>query len=431
MINPSTRILCTIINTQTKTNRMSSAKTNVFAPTSGIKQGKQSTLVKSAISSAIPVPVLPDTMLTADRIRFLSAMTAIGTSESTAVSAWKTYILAYTAALFPSLVPLFNRSVYAPVQISPDHIKDVLAKFDNLESIEEGTDEDTETDQEREFNELTIIPGAPKTDADALTRHLICETHPKIIAAHYSLLLFMAGKRIDSGDHTPITKNRPDALIRKAHLDFEPVILTGSLRFSDASHNAINSAWQELAALRSICFRTFAEYEAEATDDIQDMIFTTMHLLKFSGMQHAKIIHDFLKAYPWAREVPALRTAIAKYDESIVAVAGYPVIVQPYVKIIYGDKATVFPRKEMEVVISCAVQAAQEVSPDIVNFYTSSAFTPIVDAFIEERARRANIRTLKVNAEEDALLKKLGVVAKPAAEEEEYDEDNEEYDEEQ
>lgn len=387
--------------------------------------------MKSAISSAIAIPTLPSSTSVGDRLKYLAAMALIGTNRGGSVSAWKVYILAYTVMLFPRIEQSLPREIYSPVPIPQETITATLQAFSGILSIPEDYDEEDLHQAERVMNTTRIGPGLPLPDPDCMSRYLSNEAAPKVIASHYSILLFIAGKRIEGDDHSALTQNRPQALIKKAHLPADPELLIGCLRFSDEAHLLLNSAWQELAALRGIVFPTFAEFSSEATDEVQDLIYTTMHLLRYSGMQHAKIVHGFLGAYPWARDVPQLRTSIAKFDESIIAAAGYPSKIQPYVKLIYGDKTEIFPRKEMEVLISCAVASMADTSPDIVNFYNSDAFTPIVDAFLAERDRRGDVRKLNLLVTEADLKKRLvsgGVILQTEEQsEEEFYEDPEEY----
>jgi len=400
---------------------------NIFNPSSGPTKRQGGRAVKPSISQALPVPFLPASTGQEDRVRYIAFLALCGTSKTESVTAWKLYIVSYTLALFPMFEGQLDRTIYSPVPITPEVLQSISLAMTNLDGMiwEENTE--TLSAQERALNALSAGPGLPQPDPEAWSRYILEEAQPKILVCHYAILLFMAGKRVDGSDHTPLTRARPEALIKKSHLPVNPELLMGSIRFSDESHVQINNAWQELALLRSLCFTSFAEYEQDATNDLQDIIYTTMHLLKYSGMQHAKIVNGFLQAYPWAREVPALRTAISKFDQSILSAARYPKKVQPYIKLIYGDKADIFPRKEMEVLISCAVSASEETSPDIVNFYTSEAFTSIVEAFMAERSRRGNVRTLTLRADEHSLLSKLGHLdITPATEEEEEEVDQDE-----
>jgi hypothetical protein len=179
--------------------------------------------------------------------------------------------------------------------------------------------------------------------------------------------------------------------------------LEGELRLSDESHLAINNAWAEMSQLRALVFTEYAHYNASETDMAQDIVYTTMHLLKFSNMAHAKITFDFLRAYPWAVEVPALRTSIGIYLDSIKVASSMDQNLFPYVKLIYGDKSNVFPRKELEPLVACATTVNQATQTSLADFYRSNAFNPIVEAFIIEKERRENIRDLTLRKQESEL----------------------------
>jgi len=250
------------------------------------------------------------------------------------------------------------------------------------------------------YKDKPFIPGLPplNTDQDWMEGH--GEWIPKVFACHYALVLFLAGKRLEGDDHTAMTVNRPKALRDKAHLGSSVGFLDGSLRLSDVSHLQINNAWAEMANLRSTCITEFASYSASDTDFIQDIVYTTMHLLQNSGMQHAKITYGFLKAYDWVVEVPALRNSLGTYIDSIKAASKYPQTIQPYLKLIYGDKIDIFPRKDLEPLVACAVAIGRETNENLGDFYSSNEYASIVEAFLEERERRNVIRTGKMKKEE-------------------------------
>jgi hypothetical protein len=208
------------------------------------------------------------------------------------------------------------------------------------------------------------------------------------------------GKRIEGDDHSAITASRPDAVKKKAHLSQQMAFLDGALKLSDNSHIPINSAWAELSALRALTITEFSKYSQNDTDFVQDLIYTTMHLLKWSGMTHAKITMNLLLAYPWIDEIPVLRTALGVYVESVVALMKVDPVLRPYVKLISGDKSAVFPRKELEPLVACAVSVAEETGEEIKKFYRSNAFVGVVEAFTEERDRRDRIREGKLARQE-------------------------------
>jgi len=390
-----------------------------FSPSSGVRKTKAGGPIKTALSTAIAVPVLPSDASEETRLKFLLGIAATGASESPGIEAWKVYIAAYSVCIVPPLQARLTQGIYRFVPLSAEAVTAYLARYDALSTIPDDHPEEAFHAHETSFWSTPVMPGFPPLPANKLYRFLPWEENGKVSVCHYSIVLFMAGKRVEGDDHTPITQKRPDAVIKKAHLEGEFELLKGSLRVSDIGHPCINSAWAESAILRSTCITAFSEYEASDTDVFQDIIYTTMHLLKYSGMQHAKIIHGFLQAYPWAAEVPSLRMSISTFHESAKAALKYDERMRPYVKLVLADKATIFPRKEMEPLIACAVSATEEVSPSLAAFYTSSDFVAIVEAFLAERDRRLNIRDMTLRAQEIELMDQVGHVEEEGEEEEE------------
>lgn len=202
---------------------MAPAHSKFFSPdvTHGASKGKR--LVKSALSSAIPVPVLPTTMNVQDRMKFLAVMASVGTSEEESVASWKVYILAYTLMLFPAIEGMLPRDIYAPIPISTEGIETVIRAYDALEQIPDDYEADELHEHETAFIQTVVAPGVPRPGGTCLPRYLREETTRKIIACHYSILLFMAGKRVDGADHSSLTRARPEALIKKAHLPADQI----------------------------------------------------------------------------------------------------------------------------------------------------------------------------------------------------------------
>jgi len=255
-----------------------------------------------------------------------------------------------------------------------------------------------------DYEGKAVVAGLPEIPKDKDWMSVHGEWIPKVLACHYSLVLFLAGKRVDGSDHTSMTVKRPKALRDKAHLGASVGFLDGALRLSDTSHLLINNAWAEMSILRSTCITEFAAFSASDTDFIQDIVYTTMHLLQFSGMQHAKITHGFLKAYDWVVEVPSLRNSLGIFVGSVKAMAKYPGEIQPYLKVIYGDKVDVFPRKELEPLVACALAVGREIDENLKDFFSSGEYAAIVEAFMDERERRRTIREGKILREEQEFL---------------------------
>jgi hypothetical protein len=383
-------------------------KTNVFSPKGHISLTRKQQVVPTAFSDRIAVPHLPDNTTVEVRNAFAYGMMMCGTSESKLSAEWKAYLPAYTVVVVPGLKGKMAATAFSFTQLSSAQVQDFADRFSRFQLALVGRDPSAISLAKVDLESSPCMPGLPLPKKGLEWEEGFGEWEPKIYLSHYSIVLFLAGKRIEGEDHSSVAVKRPDALKRKGHMTGTIAFLDGKLRISDSAHLLVNNAWAEMSSLRSVCFTEFAKYEQMETDITQDLIYTTMHLLKFSGMAHAKITYGFLKAYPWVHEVPSLKTSLGVYVESIRAAAKYPAAIQPYVKLIYGDKAEIFPRKELEPLVACAVASESEVNDSLMGFYTSGEFGPIVDAFLNERNVRAVFR-----------LKKLGISEQEEEEEEE------------
>jgi hypothetical protein len=381
-----------------------SSKANLFTPSGSLQGGKKGPSIRSVLSSYVTVPVLPDNTSSEDRQKFLLGLAATGSSISTSLSEWKSYVAAYTYALFPSLLKDHPKDAIRPATLTVEQITRYRTKYDNIMADPLYAEDSPTYPSEVEFRASAVMPGLPLLPEGFRMRCAIWENDYKVIASHYAIVLFLAGKRIEGEDHSSITQKRPDALKRKAHLEGEFFLLEGEYRISDIGHLMINSAWAELSTLRIQCIRAYSSFESEGTDEVQDIIYTTMHLLKHSNMVHAKIANSFIATYPWIHEIPALKPSLQAFVESVAAAEKFDVVIRPYVKLMYGDKANIFPRKEMEPLVACAVAAAKETSPTMTGFFVSDDYTAIVDSFLEERDRRSNIRELTIKKEEGQLM---------------------------
>lgn len=376
----------------------------VFSPSSGQTKGRRGPLMPIAFVDRITVPVLPANTSDDNRMAYGFLLMCCGTSESTSAKEWKTYVAAYTATVAPGLVARFPGSSYLAVPMTDTQVAAVGQSYIALKTAVESGDVGAVTAEAVRIGASPIAPGLPKINSALDWTEAEGEWITKILICHYSIVLFAAGKRIEGTDHSALSKARPEALRKKAHFPDICGFLDGPLRLSDTSHLQINNAWAEMSGLRALVITEFSRYSQSETDFSQDLIFTTMHLLRFSGMQHARLTMDFLRAYPWAFEIPALRGPISIYIESIRAAARYDEGIQPFIKLIYGDKAAVFPRKDLEPLVACAVACATEASEALRDFYVSNDYSTIVEAFLEERERRQKIRDGELLLKEQTVL---------------------------
>lgn len=373
---------------------------SLFAPVQPPTAAGPSRAPTTAFTSKVPYPILGPNATETDRLALAAAFMLAGTSTTGTLLEWKSYLAGYTVLVTPALAGMLPQATYTRIVIPETQMATIRSAYRDFFSILHDTDIAPTLEQKRAYANRGFPAGIPAPNVDLPWEEAYGEIDPKVVACHFAIVLFLAGKRIDGTDHTPITVKRPEALRSKAHFYDVIGFLDGSLRLSDHSHSIINSAWAESSALRAKCFTEYSQFAHMETDIIQDLIYTTMHLLKYSGMQHARITYGFLQAYPWVVEMPTLRAAVATYMESVQAASKYPEHVQPYIKLIYADKAGLFPRNELEPLVECALDVAKKTTPTLQEFYTSDNYASVVDAFNRERQKRESTQTATHDTQE-------------------------------
>lgn len=392
--------------------------TNFFDPTASATATGATKAPPTAFTKKIVVPVLPAEATDDERVSWAFYLALCGTSTAGTLEQWKSYVATYTLATVPSIRGGLTTGVYNFVPLSPVQSASLVQALDRLITDLNASGDTPGIELTTRYYDAITIAGLPAPNRALSLHEVYGEWEPKVLVSHYSIVLFLMGKRVEKDDHTPITVNRPKAIRGKAHLDTICGLLDGALRLSDHSHNLINSAWAESGGLRSACITEMSKYTQSDVDILQDLIYTTLHLLRYNGMNHAKITYAFLQAYPWAWEIPALKGAIISYSNSCKAAVKYPVEIQPYIKLIYADKAPIFPRNEQDPLIACAVDVAMETSSTMDGFYVNPNFGPIVDAFRAERTKRETLRTqeLEKKLAEVMMTEKEEVVGGDASE---------------
>ncbi len=361
---------------------------DIFGPRSVYKATAKNRAPPTAFTNKIPYLTLSANIAPEHRAIIGLALMAAGTNKTAPLDTWKSYIASYSAIMTPHITHKYSRDSYQSLQLGEADVNRIVNGFAAFQEVLEGTEEPTTQAQNVAFCNSIALPGLPHPDPILPWHESYSEHNSKVITCHYSIVLFLAGKRIQGTDHGSITRARPEALKGKAHLEGTIGFLDGGLRLSNESHILLNSAWSESSSLRAIVFTEYAKYSDMDTDFNQDLIYTTMHLLRYSGMQHAKITYNFINTYPWIVEIPSLKGPLATYMDSVRAASQFNPLIQPYIKLIYQDKSEIFPRNELEPLVACAIHVAKETDANIHDFYVSSDYASIVEVFQLELTKR-------------------------------------------
>lgn len=376
---------------------------NLFAANPAAASKARAPPTALSVTEKTPYYVLPGSQEEDTAVAWLLCLALLGTSKSGRVREWKSWVLSYLVGVAPHLASKLPNRAYPKQVLNDVQIKGMREMLNAIKALYATRDKEAITPGMKKICEEIAFEGLPSLLTGLPWERLSGDWDIKILLGHFSIVLFLIGKRVEGTDHSPITKARPEAVRNKAHLATVRALLDGPLRLSDESHNMINNAWAEMAVARSVAITEFATYSQSDTDFGQDIIYTTMHLLRWNGMQHARITMDFLNSYKWAPEVPQLRTFIAKYLDHMKTAARFDASIQPYLKVIFQDKVDIFPRKELEPLVGCALDMQESVSDTLKSFYRSSDYSSIIAAFREEAERRSSIRTKQLRAKEVQL----------------------------
>lgn len=359
----------------------------MFAPKAyAPKAGKA--LMRMNLVQRTMVYLLPKDLTEQEKLAVGLAFMLMGTSTDAALDEWKSYICSYTCYLIPELQGKLAGDSYATTTLTKATLAPTLLRVQ--EYMQKGlvVDEKDNTLPDEGLKGITLHSGLPKAGAEKGYKWCGAEASYKHVFAHYSLVVFLAGKQVTELNRSALTERRPAAIISKCNLDELTETLNGSLRLSDTSHTYINAAWSEMTIFRAACFMEFTNYASMEVNLAQDIIYTSVHLLRYTGLVHARFSYKLIKANPWVRDFAPLQSSVTVFEDSLKESMRVPSIMQPYVKLIFADKSSLFPRKEMEPLVACAVALEQQMNDSVQQFFRSDKYAAIVDLFLDERQRR-------------------------------------------
>lgn len=345
-------------------------------------------LLPTALTLKTKVYVVP-AGLSADQLLMVGLVFMLmGTADSATLEMWKSYLVSYTCFLIPGMRQRLPTDLFTFSTIPMAMITAVLERVQPYVAAAQ-LDEASNTLPDDGLSGIMLHGDLPA--AAALQGYKWCgaEATSKHVFSHYSIIVYLAGKVVTEEKRDNFVTARSGAMISKAKLDALTLTLNGPLRLSDSSHIYLNAAWGEMSIFRATCFLEFMGYASMKVTHSQELIYTSVHLLRYSGMSHAMFAYKLIRAYPWVKDFEPLQSSYHVFMDSLRMSLKVPEQLQPYLKIIYADKSGLFPRKDMEPLVACALAEEEKVSESITNFYRSDKFAGIVDMFLEEKAQRA------------------------------------------
>lgn len=374
------------------------ANLSFFAPVAPIAGAKKTT-VRSRFIGKIAYYTAPSEASESQMrdLAFLCALSFASIDATTPLDSVKSLIVTYTGLLFTDLVGRLSKDEYTSVELdqaSVDQASGTIQKY--YDTLEANPDADVST----AFGGMRLSQGLPAIPTTIAPGFVGQENVPKTLYCHYALVVFLAGKEISDLNRASITTARPKALIQKYKLT-DTEILNGAWRISDVMHGLCNQAWAEQGTFRRTCFKEFGQYSYSDTDLGQDILATNVNLMKYSFMNHAVLISQLLRAYPWVSDIPALKQSVSIFNDHVIRAFEYPMAERPFIKLIYGDRSGLFSRKDFGPLIAVALQTQKEVQDTLANYYSDEKFAGVVEAFNTERDKRAKLSGYEESADHD------------------------------
>jgi len=372
------------------------ASVNMFSAAIATRSSTPTSYVRSRLDNPV-IYYIPAGGMTREKVMDLSlACIAACTNDNAPLDMWKNLIATYTNLLFEGILSKLPKASFQAVTLSDNEMAALHQKFTGLVAASDAADENSGLPAGA-FADYRPSWNLPAPSVTAVGEWGVYSREEKTIAAHYALVVFLAGKQINDQNRTAITEARPRALIEKFKIECITA-LNGSMRMSNYAHIQINQAWLEMSSLKAECFREFSTYTHMQTSLSQDILLTNVNLMRFSQMQHAMLIHKFLLAYPWAIEMPQLRQSVSIYKDGLESASKIESHLQPFIKVIWGDKSGLFQRKDLGPLIACALETEREINETLSQYYSDERFASVVEAFRDERAKRMAGKSSRVTA---------------------------------
>jgi len=339
------------------------------------------TTVASAFNVPATVFVIPGKVLNGTeevqkrknvRLYLAAALAAMGTSEETDTNLWTNWIATLGGLLFDGFSEIAKTAGFEEKEFPKSLLDKAVDLFNQ-------TATDPEIWEKEGLGSFDFGPSLP-VDQVILGDWMVDDSQPHILNSFYSLVLFLAGKSINSANITSIQVNRPKALISKYKL-VGTDLLNGPRMMSSTAHQQINAAWNYNHSYRKEVFKQVIAFQSSTGDLAKDIVWTTVGLMRYSGMQHAYIVHLFLKEYPWAIKLPILSSGLHVYEDSLLLVSKDAPHLRPYHKLLNSDKSTAFNRKGMAVLLTVAVHAMTPFYNTLTRFVVSDEVGDAIEVF--------------------------------------------------
>ncbi|TQS37822.1 hypothetical protein Golomagni_01692 [Golovinomyces magnicellulatus] len=190
------------------------------------------------------------------------------TSETASLSQRKNLVVTYTNILIDGIIQRLSRVTVKTSRITPENLsklRDLFTKFDEKDKP------DDYTYPQDAFDNFNIDGDLPQMKPGSTCDNITYSRREKSLYAHLSLVIFLAGKKIEDINRTIITIARPKVLIEKYRIP-GTATLNGPAMIS-------KHAYLEMTTFTGECFEEFSGYTTSNTNLYQDILNFNVTLL--------------------------------------------------------------------------------------------------------------------------------------------------------
>jgi len=181
----------------------------VFTPVPVLGAGKKGKLASLALVDKVPIIILPPAASDDTRRAFLFTIACCGTSGSRSLNAWKSFIATYVVANTPSFASRLPAHTYSITTLEESQVEAVNNFFAAFRQACQARDQTQVESLARGALQSGLIPGLPLPDSALQWTDANNQWATKILIGHYSIVLFLIGKKIEGTDHKAIVSARP------------------------------------------------------------------------------------------------------------------------------------------------------------------------------------------------------------------------------
>jgi hypothetical protein len=377
----------------------------VFGPGNRFSEGRILSQAEGIIEK-LTIYTWPSGVTQDDKLSLLAFLPAYGKSEDKRPSAWATWMFTYLVLCFPEFqaaIARENSREFTFVKLPATYVQAMVAICREAEEAEGSEPNSEYTDLLHKLPDMLKFPEIAK-EAEYLAPNLAAGQTIPVIYGYASLLIFLAGKKINEKNSITISDKRPQNLINAHGIDEDAAYcLNGDGRLGPDSYGPLNQAWSTHAGARVAIITEVAAFVAGSTQP-QRVVRTVSKLLEYSGMQPATFIHKFLQAIPEAATFSCIRPSLHAYVSSVREVAAAPAHLQPLYKVIHGESTRAFHRNSILVLAACAVAYEKYTAPSMKNFSLGEGATSALQMFDAEAVRKGlpTLQVLTFSADKEA-----------------------------